>query len=107
MDDIKGKVALVTGGSQGIGRAVALALAEAGCKVIVNCAHHPEKAQKVAAEILAKGGEAEVAQCDVSDEQAVEAMFDKLGRVDILVNNARLDPWLRTAEMTAVSARRK
>ena len=100
MDDIKGKVALVTGGSQGIGRAVALALADAGCKVFVNCAHHPEKAQKVVDEIRAKGGEAEVAQCDVSDEAAVEAMFDKLGRVDILINNARLDPWLRTADMT-------
>jgi len=100
MDDIKGKVALVTGGSQGIGRAVALALADAGCKVFVNCAHHPEKAQKVVDEIRAKGGEAEVAQCDVSDEAAVEAMFDRLGRVDILINNARLDPWLRRAEMT-------
>ena len=100
MDDIKGKIALVTGGSQGIGRAVALALADAGCKVFVNCAHHPEKAQKVVDEIRAKGGEAEVAQCDVSDEAAVEAMFDKLGRVDILINNARLDPWLRTADMT-------
>ena len=100
MDDIKGKVALVTGGSQGIGRAVALALADAGCKVFVNCAHHPEKAQKVVDEIRAKGGEAEVAQCDVSDEAAVEAMFDRLGRVDILINNARLDPWLRTADMT-------
>lgn len=100
MDDIKGKAALVTGGSQGIGRAVALALADAGCKVFVNCAHHPEKAQKVVDEIRAKGGEAEVAQCDVSDEAAVEAMFDRLGRVDILINNARLDPWLRTADMT-------
>ena len=100
MDDIKGKVALVTGGSQGIGRAVALALADAGCKVFVNCAHHPEKAQKVVDEIRVQGGEAEVAQCDVSDEAAVEAMFDRLGRVDILINNARLDPWLRTADMT-------
>lgn len=100
MEDIGGKTALVTGGSQGIGRVIALALAEKGCRVVVNCANNPDNAQKVADEIHAKGGTAEVYRCDVSDEKAVEAMFDALGRVDILVNNARLDPWRRTAEMS-------
>jgi len=100
MEDIGGKTALVTGGSQGIGRVIALALAEKGCRVVVNCANNPDNAQKVADEIRAKGGTAEVYRCDVSDEKAVEAMFDALGRVDILVNNARLDPWRRTAEMS-------
>ena len=98
--DLKGKRALVTGASQGLGRVIALELARKGCEVIVNCAHHPENAQKVADEITASGGKAEACVCSVSDETAVGAMFEKLGRVDILINNARLDPWRRTAEMT-------
>ena len=98
--DLKGKRALVTGASQGLGRVIALELARKGCEVIVNCAHHPENAQKVADAIAASGGKAEACVCSVSDETAVGAMFEKLGRVDILINNARLDPWRRTAEMT-------
>lgn len=99
-ESIRGKVALVTGGSQGIGRVIAIALANEGCKVIVNCAHNVQNAQKVADEITAAGGDASVYACDVSDENAVNTMFDIIGRVDILINNARLDPWRRTAEMT-------
>lgn len=100
MSYLQGKRALVTGGSQGIGRVIALELAKAGAKVIVNCANNITNAQNVAQEIIAGGGEAEVYRCDVSDEAAVGKMFDDLGRVDILINNARLDPWRRTAEMT-------
>ncbi len=99
-ESIKGKVALVTGGSQGIGRIIAHALAAEGCKVIVNCAHNVQNAQKVADEIIAAGGNASVYACDVSDEKAVDTMFSTVGRVDILINNARLDPWRRTADMT-------
>ena len=98
--DLTGKVALVTGGSQGIGRVIALALAEEKCKVYVNCAHSRDNAQKVVNEILDCGGEAEVCICDVADEKAVNAMFAELGKVDILINNARLDPWKRTEEMS-------
>ena len=98
--DLTGKRALVTGASQGLGRVIALELAKKGCEVIVNCAHNPGNAQKVADEIKAAGGRAEVCVCSVSDEKAVNAMFEKLGRVDILVNNARLDPWKRTADMS-------
>ena len=86
--DLKGKRALVTGASQGLGRVIALELARKGCEVIVNCAHHPENAQKVADAIAASGGKAEACVCSVSDETAVGAMFEKLGRVDILINNA-------------------
>ena len=68
---LTGKVALVTGGSQGIGRVIALALAAEKCKVYVNCAHSREKARKVVNEILASGGDAEVCICDVADEKAV------------------------------------
>ena len=100
MSSLKGKTALVTGGSQGIGRVIAKALAAEGAKVIVNCANNITNAQNVANEIIAEGGEADIYRCDVSNEQAVGKMFDDLGRVDILVNNARLDPWRRTGEMT-------
>ena len=99
-ESLEGKVALVTGASQGIGRAIALALAAEKAQVVVNCAHNREKAQGVAEEIRSRGGSAQVYLCDVSDEEAVQKMFDTLGKVDILVNNARLDPWLRTEEMS-------
>ena len=99
-ESLEGKVALITGASQGIGRAIALALAAEKAQVVVNCAHNREKAQGVAEEIRSRGGSAQVYLCDVSDEEAVQKMFDTLGKVDILVNNARLDPWLRTEEMS-------
>ncbi len=100
MSFLKGKTALVTGGSQGIGRVIALALADQGAKVIVNCANNPANAQKVADEIIAAGNQAEVYRCNVADEAAVDKMFDDLGKVDILINNARLDPWRRSAKMS-------
>ncbi len=98
--DVKGKTAIVTGSSQGLGRVFAKTLAKAGARVIVNCAHHPDKAQAVVDEIHADGGIAEVYVCDVSDEKAIAKMFQDLGRVDILVNNARVDPYSRRPEMT-------
>ncbi|MEO1950346.1 3-oxoacyl-ACP reductase family protein [Thioclava sp.] len=88
--NLQGKVALVTGGSRGIGRAIALALAEQGAKVAF-C--HPDDAQ--ARDTLAelqKLTEAESLPADVADEAQVEGMFDavmsRFGRIDILVNNA-------------------
>ncbi|OOY03090.1 SDR family NAD(P)-dependent oxidoreductase [Thioclava sp. F28-4] len=87
---LQGKVALVTGGSRGIGRAIALALAEQGAKVAF-C--HPDDAQAhdTLAE-LQKLTEAESLPADVADEAQVEGMFDavmsRFGRIDILVNNA-------------------
>ncbi len=100
MEELQGRTALVTGGSQGIGRVIALELAKHGVKVIVNCANNPQNAQKVADEITAAGGNATVYRCDVSDENAVNKMFEDLGQVDILINNARLDPWRRNGGMT-------
>lgn len=100
MENLKDRVALVTGSSQGIGRVIARELATAGCRVIVNCRNGRDKAEAVAAGIRADGGMAEVYCCDVSDEAAVNAMFAELGPVDILVNNARLDPWQRRPEMS-------
>jgi 3-oxoacyl-[acyl-carrier protein] reductase len=86
------QVAIVTGGSRGIGRATALLLAQRGAAVCVNYATRPDAAQAVAREIGAAGGRAMVAGGDVADGMAVEAMVDRVisqfGPVTILVNNA-------------------
>jgi 3-oxoacyl-[acyl-carrier protein] reductase len=85
-------VALVTGASRGIGRSIALQLAADGFSVGVNYASNAEKADEVVGQITAAGGAAVAVQADVSDEEAVSAMFDKvseeLGSVTVLVNNA-------------------
>ena len=89
---LDGKVALVTGGSRGIGRGCALALAGAGAKVVVNYHSNHEAAREVVAQIRDMGGEAFVWQADVADRKAVEAMIDaawkRFGPVDTLVANA-------------------
>ena len=100
MFDFKGRTAIVTGASQGLGKEIARIFAEAGAHVIVNCAHHIERAEAVADELRQAGFSAKAYQCDVSDEEAVRKMFKELGAVDILINNARLDPYFRTAEMS-------
>jgi len=91
MFSLKDKVALVTGASQGIGRAASLSLVEAGAKVAV-AARNVEKLGSLAAEIQAAGGEALAVPMDVSDPAQVKAGFQqvlaKFGRLDILVNNA-------------------
>lgn len=89
--NLSGKVALVTGASRGIGRAVALRLADAGADVIVT-ATSVERAQKTADEITALGRKALAIKVDVSDTADVEALFANIaevfGKLDILVNNA-------------------
>jgi glucose 1-dehydrogenase len=89
-----GQKALVTGASSGIGRAVALALGEAGADVVVNYASGADKAMALVAEIEAKGSRAIAVRGDVSDEPQVLAMFAQMkrefGTIDILVNNAGL-----------------
>ena len=89
---LAGQVALVTGASRGIGRAIALELAAAGAQVVVNYASSLDAATAVVAEITAAGGEAWSHRADVADEEQVDAMvkavLDKGGRLDVLVNNA-------------------
>jgi 3-oxoacyl-[acyl-carrier protein] reductase len=91
---LKGKVALVTGASRGIGRAVALALAAAGAQVAVNFVNRRDAAMAVKKEIQVLGQESLLVRADVAAKQDVERMishvFDHFGRIDILVNNATL-----------------
>ncbi|MCA0969175.1 3-oxoacyl-[acyl-carrier-protein] reductase [Halobacillus litoralis] len=86
------QVALVTGASRGIGRAIALELAAKGAKVAVNYAGSEDKAEAVVQEILEQGGQAIKIQANVSSEDDVKRMVksvvDEFGRLDILVNNA-------------------
>lgn len=89
---LEGKVAVVTGAGRGIGRAVALALAAEGAKVVVNYSRSADAAEAVAAQIRDAGGEAVAFQADVADAPQVQALVgaakEKYGALDILVNNA-------------------
>ena len=89
---LDGKIALVTGGSRGIGRAIALRLAEEGAKVAINYAGNQTAAEGVKAIIEQHGGTAMIVQTDVSDSTAAAEMVarvhEELGGLDILVNNA-------------------
>nr|WP_294502997.1 SDR family oxidoreductase [uncultured Rhodopila sp.] len=91
---LKGQKALVTGAGSGIGRAIALALGQAGADVIVNYVSGAETAEQVATEIRAYGAQAMPIRADVSDEDQVRTMFgnaiEAFGTIDILVNNAGL-----------------
>ena len=86
------KVAVVTGASRGIGRAIALKLASMDMTVVVNYAGSKEKAENVVKEIEKTGGRAEALRCDVSDfsqcQQMIEDIHKRYGRIDVLVNNA-------------------
>jgi len=92
MPDLKGRIALVTGGSRGIGAAIALALAEAGTAVAVNYRERAADADAVVADIRSKGGRAIAVAADVSQGAAVAKMVEQvasaLGPIDILINNA-------------------
>lgn len=99
MPDLDGKIALVTGGSKGIGRAIALAFAQAGANVSL-AARGPEDLEKAAGEVEALGRRALAVPTDVTDQGQVQALVDRtvaeMGTIDILVNNAGAAPFLST-----------
>src|SRR5918992_4208324 len=90
--NVSGQVALVTGASRGIGRAVALALGQAGAYVVINYRGNQQAAESTLDELNGKGGRGKLCQFDVSVETQVDAavkkIVDRQGKVDILVNNA-------------------
>jgi 3-oxoacyl-[acyl-carrier protein] reductase len=92
LPNLQGKVAIVTGASRGIGRAIAQELANYGASVVVNYASSNDAAESLVTEIITAGGQAIALQADVSKSDQVDALFnaaiDKFKRVDILVNNA-------------------
>jgi 3-oxoacyl-[acyl-carrier protein] reductase len=110
--ELQGKVALVTGASRGIGRAVVERLASLGAVVAINCRSHrahggsDEAARALRDELRARGGTAEVFAADVADEDAVHAMVADVagafGRIDVLVNNAGI---LEPQEVGAIDRR--
>jgi len=104
MIDLTGKVALVTGASRGIGKGIALVLAQYGADIGVNYVRGKEQADTVAQEIGAMGRRAQVVQADVTDEQAVRRMVAEieaaLGPIDILINNAGNNPLHNILNMT-------
>jgi 3-oxoacyl-[acyl-carrier protein] reductase len=94
MNKLADKVAIVTGGSRGIGAAISKRLAQDGATVVVNYTRSAESADRVVAEIQASGGKAVAVQADMSDLAAIDKLFAKNlelhGKLDILVNNAGL-----------------
>lgn len=99
---LKGHVAVVTGSSTGLGKAIALTLGKAGARVAVNYAHNQPRGEATFAEFRQAGVEAVLVRCDVTSEEGVETLYReteaKLGRPDILVANATCDQPLRPIE---------
>ena len=96
MFDLKGRVALVTGASRGIGEAIAKAYAERGARVIVS-SRKQDGCEAVAAAIVAAGGDAVAMACHIGDMEALARLFaavqERYGRLDVLVNNAATNPY--------------
>lgn len=103
MQPLRGKVAIVTGSSRGIGAEIARTLATAGATVVINYADNKLAADKICAAIAAAGGQGFAIQSDVSDPAAVKQLFDKtiqqFQRIDILVNNAGILLFKEIAEI--------
>lgn len=111
MGKLKGKTAVVTGASKGIGAGIALALAKEGANVVVNYARAKDDAEKVAAQINRNGSKAITVQADVSKKADVDKLFSEatkaFGTVDILVNNAGVYEFAALQEITEESYRRQ
>jgi NAD(P)-dependent dehydrogenase (short-subunit alcohol dehydrogenase family) len=101
---LKGKRALITGASRGIGRGIAEVFADEGADVVINYVSHPEKAEEVAKEVRAKGRKALTVKADVGKRSEVEPMFERawkeLGPIDILINNAGIETIVPFLDLT-------
>ena len=106
--DLMGRVAIVTGGGTGLGKAIAVALAREGVAVAVNYARSETEARETAREIVAHGGRAIPVKADVSDPRAVEHMCERvateLGAVDVLVNNAGITRYVPMRDLDELRA---
>lgn len=104
MEELKNKIALITGGSRGIGKAIALAFADEGINIVVNYQHKKTEANEVCKIIHAKGMKAWSIQADVSEAEQVSAMVSKIekeiGEINILVNNAGISLRRKVEETT-------
>jgi 3-oxoacyl-[acyl-carrier protein] reductase len=104
MSKLNGKVAVVTGASKGIGAAIAKALADEGASVVVNYSSAREGAERVVAQILAKGGRAVAVHADVSKAADIKRLFEEtkksFGQLDVLVNNAGVYAFASIEEVT-------
>jgi 3-oxoacyl-[acyl-carrier protein] reductase len=105
--NLQGKTAVVTGGGRGVGRAVALALAEHGCDVAINYHQARQAAEETAAQIRSRGVKAICLQGDTADDGSCRAMMDavcrELGRIDILVNNAATTRFISHGDLDQVT----
>ncbi|MEU1947151.1 SDR family oxidoreductase, partial [Streptomyces sp. NPDC020125] len=104
MKDLTGKVALVTGGSKGVGKAIARTLAARGADIVLNYFHSHDQAKRTRDELVATGARVELARASVARQEQVDRMFAEIeerhGRLDILVNSAANGALLPLAEVT-------
>ncbi|HXX12595.1 MAG TPA: SDR family oxidoreductase [Burkholderiales bacterium] len=104
---LKGKVAVVTGGNGGLGQRICQALARAGCDVAVVCAQSRDSARAVAAQLKSTGVRAEAMTCDVTSptqvQELVAGVLATFGRVDMLINDAAYNKWIPFNDLDALT----